>query len=708
MNHSHNLLSPISTQAPPNVFTVVSHSVTPQRLDDASKQLPVPTNKFYENLLLDNGTQPVWPLPYGVRWEKGQTNGILGLSISHADDSSKVFGPDPNADPVRYFYSPYIPSLSVSAAEFDQTHSLTVSKLDEFSAQLRLSPSNATTASYISIPIVRGMGFITAQYNQLTPVFNSAVNFRQIELADNAEQGWVKYRIQLEDGNNWLLYAKPQNANESLKLNMTNATVKAVSGVFTGLIQIAKLPQNNTPAETLYDQSAGTFATAGKLKVINDGTGKYSIKWNTTEKQTKPLLHFALPHHIDSFANTGKGVVRTNIQLQSPTTGIMTAYLGNEWVFEEKQLNNVGFLPEGWKSHLTQEKIDAILEQATNDTASDFKAQTLDKNSVYFSGKGFAKLAQVCLIVNDVLKNKSLGAECLNKLKTVFESYIVNNLTFPLQYDATWKGIVSSEGFKNGPTADFGNTWYNDHHFHYGYYIHTAAIIRHLDKNWGKKNEEWVDSLLRDVVNPSSDDKFFPTFRTFDWFVGHSWSKGIFSSADGKDEESTSEDVNFYYAMKLWGTVSKRTNIAKLADVMLAVQARSLRNYFLMEDDNTVQPKNFIKNKVTGILFENKIDHTTYFSTRMECIHGIQMIPTTSITPYVRSNKFVNEEWEEVLSSLVNNIPDGWKSILQMNYAQVNPNSVYTYFSQNPDAPLDDGLTRTWALFWSASQKPPQ
>ena len=41
---------------------------------------------------------------------------------------------------------------------------------------------------------------------------------------------------------------------------------------------------------------------------------------------------------------------------------------------------------------------------------------------------------------------------------------------------------------------------------------------------------------------------------------------------------------------------------------MLAVQARALTNYFLIQDSNQNQPANFIPNKVSGILFENKVD----------------------------------------------------------------------------------------------------
>ena len=44
---------------------------------------------------------------------------------------------------------------------------------------------------------------------------------------------------------------------------------------------------------------------------------------------------------------------------------------------------------------------------------------------------------------------------------------------------------------------------------------------------------------------------------------------------------------------------------------MLAIQARSLPAYFLMASSNTNQPPQFIGNKVTGILFENKADHAS-------------------------------------------------------------------------------------------------
>jgi endo-1,3(4)-beta-glucanase len=361
-------------------------------------------------------------------------------------------------------------------------------------------------------------------------------------------------------------------------------------------------------------------------------------------------------------------------------------------------------LPKGWETKLSDDDKSLILEQAKKDLALDFDAETTT-DSTYSTGKRLAKFSALCLVINDVLKNQTLGKQCLDKLKNTMNKYLSDQQQTKLDYETTWKGIVSDSSFTSGdPNADFGNTWYNDHHYHYGYYVYTSAVIGHFDKSWIQQSQPWVDSLLRDVVNPSPNDKFFPVYRSFDWYSGHSWSKGIFPTADGKDEESTSEDLNFYYSMKLWAIVIKNDELLNLSNVMISILRRSLRNYFLLEDDNKNHPSNFIKNKVTGILFENKVDYATYFSPRTECIHGIQMLPMTPMLPFVRSKKFVTQEWQQKLKSIVDGISDSWKSILYMNYATINPADAFKFFKNNPSTPLDDGLLRTWALFWSAVQ----
>lgn len=105
----------------------------------------------------------------------------------------------------------------------------------------------------------------------------------------------------------------------------------------------------------------------------------------------------------------------------------------------------------------------------------------------------------------------------------------------PLTDEAAWGGVVSSASYVTGDAGvDFGNTYYNDHHFHYGYHILAAATIGHIDADFVKENMDYVNTLVRDIANPSSKDKFFPQWRNFDWYHGHSWAHGLYAAMDGK------------------------------------------------------------------------------------------------------------------------------------------------------------------------------
>lgn len=135
--------------------------------------------------------------------------------------------------------------------------------------------------------------------------------------------------------------------------------------------------------------------------------------------------------------------------------------------------------------------------------------------------------------------------------------------------------------------------------------------------------------------------------------------------------------------------------------------ARSLQHYFLYQDDNTIQPANFIGNKVAGILFENKVDHTTFFGNEIEAIQGIHMIPILPVTTVARTTKFVKEEWDAFFSNgRVDKIDNSWKSILLGSYATTAPKEVYEVLSGKTfDSKwLDGGISLTWLLAYSAGK----
>ncbi|EEY21928.1 endo-1,3(4)-beta-glucanase [Verticillium alfalfae VaMs.102] len=321
-----------------------------------------------------------------------------------------------------------------------------------------------------------------------------------------------------------------------------------------------------------------------------------------------------------------------------------------------------------------------------------------------------AKFAIMLTVINDLLDDKKLAEPALGKLKQAFARFAANKQKFPLVYERSWGGLVSSASYVTGNSgADFGNTYYNDHHFHYAYHVLAAAVIGHLDPSWIPENKAYVNVLVRDFANPSVHDMYFPQSRSFDWFHGHSWAQGLFESYDGKDQESSSEDMMQAYAIKMWGTVSGDAKMAARGNLMLSVQARSLQHYYLYTKDNKVQPAQFIGNKVAGILFENKIDHTTYFGANIEFIQGIHMIPLLPSSPLVRTRQFVQEEWDVYFSNgRAQDIQGGWKGIIFGNLATLNPKAAWDFFNSTNFDPswIDGGASLTWYLAYSAGKFP--
>ena len=64
-------------------------------------------------------------------------------------------------------------------------------------------------------------------------------------------------------------------------------------------------------------------------------------------------------------------------------------------------------------------------------------------------------------------------------------------------------------------------------------------------------------------------------------------------------QESTSEDVNFYYAMTMWAIATGNAELEGLGRLQTGVVTRSIKEYFLLKDSNTNHTPDFVRNKVS-------------------------------------------------------------------------------------------------------------
>lgn len=185
----------------------------------------------------------------------------------------------------------------------------------------------------------------------------------------------------------------------------------------------------------------------------------------------------------------------------------------------------------------------------------------------------------------------------------------------------------------------------------------------------------------------------------------------VTESGDGKDEESSSEDAHFYYAMKMWGHISGDADMEARGNLILAILKRSFNNYFYLKADNKNHPEDFVLGMISGILFENKVHRITYFGDKQHLIHGIHMIPFTPITKYLKDPEWVRAEWEAFFSTpeKYGVVEFGWNGLLYSNLALIDPVKSFNYFKVKDFDKLflDEVASLTYSLAYAARKSNP-
>ena len=660
---------------------------------------PIPTNAWWGNLIhvdpavpASTMVQPVWANPFAL-----QIKTSSGVHISYSSDH-RGFGP-PSANPngTRYYLHGFLSDMVLSSTESD-SFEMKVDQWDHLGVDISLEyPSGGKMTSYLA----NGMAYVTSRYENLSPVISTVHSIVSINNQVPVESYQLSkdsnLLLELENGQYWMVFS-----DSEIELKYAEKEFTASVKNWNGTIRIARVELDSVSDFTRF---ASCIVTGSDLLLENGKT--YGWTFKTTGDCTNGVLHYALHHHLDSIDMNLVSRIE-KVSAEAATRGPMYGFAGLEWKFHEPKDINVRFYPERSIDPADVSKY-GILSHLKTELQEPW---VLPKDgSYYFSGKKMQLYASLCLMANDIkvtdYERETLRSQCLDKLKSVWETFLDQNLNHPLVYDEVYGGIISPEAFSGYMWADFGNTMYNDHHYHYGYWITAAAIFRYLDPTWERhpELETVIELLIRDCANPSANDPYFPLFRHFDWYLGHSYSHGITAFADGKDQESTSEDINLDYGMMLWGAATGNKELEELGELMLKVNARAIQLYFLMTDDNPIHPEGIKRNKVTGIFFDNKVDYATWFSPARHCIHGIQMLPISPVNGLVRSQEFVQEEWDQVLSK-VNIIQDStqrdpWQSLLYSNYALVNRQEALKHLAY---VPMDDGITRSWALYMAATR----
>ncbi len=615
--------------------------------------LPVRTNQWFSSLYFKSTSEQIFMLPLAIKFTK------VGFEISKPNISS-------SKDLVQGFFQKNIEFTFKGERDLKSK----VIKSSDFSVLVGIYNKENKIAS---VTLTKGSPFIFIELdnkNKIKIISNSKIK---------REEDF--YKTTVNNNEFGIFFDNLDNIN-SEKNNVITKDIKDNS-----LMSIGFLP-DGISTEEIKKASLNPIIDT-KVSFTKD-SDKYINIFSVITRDSKDTLWGLLPHHLAGI--TKEQQKRCFLENKIDTIrGKQTFCKGN--IFRIKSNQNITPKKDLDFSKITNEQKKVLIELVKKDVNkfNGFKA-----TDTYFLGKELLKIAQLYSLCENLGLDKE--SKKLNKiLVQEFNNWRSNTINKKqpssgkyFVYDNLVKGIV-------GYNTSFGSEKFNDHHFHYGYFIQAASIIARYDSEFLNKNKEFINLILRDYMNLSRNDNEFPIVRNFDFYEGHSWASGTALFGDGNNQESSSEAIQAYYGAFLWGNVIKNENIKEIGRWLYNQEVDSSLTYWFLATKYSPKFTGY-KHSLFSMIWSAKDEFSTWFSAEPEAKVGIELIPFTPGSQYLK------EVPEEIIRSHLDETSFPKHKLffdqLLMYDAIQNKQEALNLFKKIKEKDLDDGDTLSFLYAW--------
>jgi endoglucanase Acf2 len=320
----------------------------------------------------------------------------------------------------------------------------------------------------------------------------------------------------------------------------------------------------------------------------------------------------------------------------------------------------------------------------------------------YADGKWMGKLATLIPIAEQYQLDdavKALSERLRKRLEEWFTAQTADGKAKDrglFYYDENWGALIGC------PAAFGSDAELNDHHFHYGYFLRAAAEVARRDPAWAK-DQRWggmVQLLIRDIATPDRKDPLFPFLRNFDPYAGHSWASGHARFGDGNNQESSSEAMNAWTGLILWGEATHDAKLRDLGIYLYTTEMNAIDEYwFDVHGDNF--PKGYTPSVVT-MVWGGKGANGTWFSARPEHIHGINWLPIHGGSLYLgRWPAYAEKNYAALLHENGGTNWAGWADVIWMYRALVDaPDAIKQFEAAKDKTAFDGGDSKAHVFHW--------
>ena len=364
-----------------------------------------------------------------------------------------------------------------------------------------------------------------------------------------------------------------------------------------------------------YDRKVGTITTTWKVMA------------EPLKGTSKSVLQGWLPHHWRD--STSK--LDFNEVAYTTIRGPMKCAAGEEFTLRQPFNGILPNLPAPKVAGYDGERVKALLAQHFTDPKKNLGSDT------YWGGKGLERYAQAAFIA---AQTKDASFEPIaGKLRATLENWFTYTPGEKEKFFAWYprrKGLV-------GFNVSYGSEHFTDHHFHYGYFVYSAGLLSQLQPDFAAAYGDMARLVAKTFANYDRQDTRFPFFRTFDLWRGHSFADGN-GFPDGNNQGSTGEAVNSWAGMILLGEALGDADLTAAGVMGYSFESRANVDYWF-DPHGDIFPASY-QHKACGMIWCNSIVWGTWFTASPAWIYGIQWLPSGPHAAfYDRDPNFINRTY---------------------------------------------------------------
>jgi endoglucanase Acf2 len=638
-----------------------------------------PTSQWYSSVMFQRWSQPIHAHPMTYRaTEQGFELGLPTKHVVVEDKGRKV--------EVQY---PHVPAVVVAPVAF-KPRDARLSKFSDWLAEISMA---AAVDESLKVTVLHGSPFSYYECSKGDVRFRLAA---KPQVLSNPQDGRVaaftvgghSYAIFAPTGSTWD-WTQPTELVLHLPASARYFSVAGLpddrEATIRDFLAVAYAFPTDTRVEWAYDEKASTVSTTFRVDTV------------AKEGQNQATFMGLYPHQWTSMAPTPV----SRYQYES-VRGQVKLIAGNSFALS-RAYHGLVPLWGGLQDAAAKASVDSLL---VGDYAKSSQLFTKQGRGTYWIGKALGAVAQLMCVAEAEGQVKTRDA-LLARLKDRLESWFDGRHASYFVQDASLGTFI-------GLPQEFNSvTNMNDHHFHYGYWIMAAAQVALRDPAWAS-NERWggmVGKIVADVATDERGRADFPFLRNFDPYEGHSWASGDADFDAGNNQESSSEAVNAWAGLVLWGEATGNRKLRDLGIYLYTSEVASVQQYWF-DLNHQVLAQDFGK-PFASMVFGGKYAYNTWWTEEPRQILGINLMPITPASTYLGADPAFIRKTMDALPAAVkfyerHGATDGtpadiWQDVLASYLALADPDAALAMWRKHGSVEFGDTRTRT--LYWIRSLK---